>query len=97
MLLARYRQGPTERRKRVADYTGALETTEEIEDVTADITPVTTPPLVVDTITIDPDAKKFQYFISGGVVSTEYKIALTVETSGGQDFVDDVEVEIEES
>lgn len=93
-MLGRYRQQSGESRKRLLDYTRALEDDEELDDVTAAVTP--SGGLTVTNIVIDPDGKIFSYFASGGVDGVTYKIDFTVETTGTQIFEDEVEIEVED-
>lgn len=95
-ILGRYKQQSGERRKRGIDYDRFLEDGETITDVDATVSPETTPPLVVDDVTIDSDGRDFVYFTSGGSDGTEYTIEFSVDTSGGQTLEDEVEIEVED-
>lgn len=94
-ILGRYRQQPRENLKRVIDLRDWLETSEEIETVTAEVTPVTATPLVVDPILIDSAGKKFAYYVSGGEDGTTYTITF-FSTTPTQTREDEVEIEVEE-
>lgn len=94
-VLGRYRQQPRENLKRIIDYKAWLESSEEIEGVTAEVTPVTDTPLVVDPILIDSGGKKFAYWTSGGEDGITYTIEFSV-TTQTQTREDEVEIEVEE-
>jgi hypothetical protein len=96
MLLARYKQQPGERLKRIIDLTTWLESTEEIEDVVVkSITPETTSPFQCTSVVIDPDGKKFAYYLTGGEDGETYKVEFTISTQT-QIREDEIEVDVEE-
>lgn len=96
-ILGRYKQQPGEKRKRGIDYTEFLEDGETVSTVTAAVTPVTSPVFAVSNIVIDPDGKKFAYFVEGGLTNNTYMVELTVTTSLGQILEDEIEIEVEET
>ncbi len=96
MLLARYKQQPGERLKKIIDLTKWLEESEEIESVTVKaVTPTTTTPFEVSSIVIDPDGKKFAYWITGGEDGETYTVEFTISTQT-QVREDEIEVDVEE-
>lgn len=92
MIINRYKQGPLETRKRGVDFTLFCETGEVITNVQmTGISPVTTPPLVVNTILIDPNSQQtFAYDVSGGVDGTEYNVQFTVTFNTLQNVTEEV-------
>jgi hypothetical protein len=95
MLLGRYNQQPGERLKRILDYVRWLESDEEIQTVTAEVTPETDDPLTVPTIVLDPGGKKFAYYTEGGEDGETYLIQFTV-TTPTQVKEDEIEIEVED-
>lgn len=95
MLLGRYKQQPGERIKRIIDLTKWLEESEEIQTVTAEVSPTTEEEFEVPTIVIDPAAKKFAYYAQGGEDGETYKIEFTI-TTQTQVREDEIEVDVEE-
>lgn len=95
-LLGRYKQQPGEKRKRGVDYTKFLESGETIISVMALVSPTTASPVVVSSILIDSGAKKFAYFVEGGLTNTDYLVEFTVTTSLGQILEDEIQFELEE-
>lgn len=96
MLLARYKQQPGERLKRIIDLTKWLESSEEIEDVVVKaITPVTTSPFQCTSVVVDPDGKKFAYYVTGGEDGETYKVEFTISTQT-QVREDEIEFDVEE-
>lgn len=96
MLLGRYKQQPGETLKRIIDLTKWLEASEEIETVTVkDISPDTTTAFQCTSIVIDPDGKKFAYFLTGGEDGETYKVEFTISTQM-QTREDEIEVDVEE-
>jgi hypothetical protein len=98
MILGRYVQQSTERRKRLLDYTDWLEDGETISSVSATAVPDAedAAALVVSGIVIDPDGKKFAYFVEDGEDTVEYTVNFSVTTSLGQIREDEVVFEIED-
>lgn len=96
MLLARYKQQPGELLKRIIDLDSWLEATEEITEVeVAAITPVSTSPFQCTSIVIDPDGKKFAYYLTGGEDGETYKVEFRISTQT-QVREDEIEVDVED-
>lgn len=93
MLLGRYKQQPGEELKRLIDLEAWLEATEEIQTVTTEVTP--SGGLTVTQTVIDPDAKKFAYWVTGGDDGETYKVTFTI-TTQTQTREDEVEIDVEE-
>ena len=87
MSIARYKQQPTDTRKRGVDFTLFCEPGEVITGiVVTPIAPVTTPPLVVTNVLIDPaTGQRFSYTVSGGVDGIEYVVQFEVTFNTLQD------------
>jgi len=92
MIINRYKQGPSDTRKRGVDFTLFCEQGEVITNVQmTGIDTVTTPPLVVSNILIDPVSEQtFSYDVSGGVDGTEYKVQFTVTFNTAQNVNEQV-------
>lgn len=96
-LKGRIIQQPNENIRRLFNYSRWLEAGETLTSVTAAVTPVTSPPLVITNIVIDPDAgKKAAYYASGGVDGETYTATFTATTSIDQVREDEVQVAIRE-
>lgn len=93
MLLGRYKQQPGERIKRIIDLDAWLEATEEIESVSVSVSP--SGGLTVPTVTIDPAARKFAYYATGGTDGETYVATFTI-TTQTQVREDEIEIEVEE-
>lgn len=80
MIINRYKQQPAETRKRGVDFTLFCEPGEIITGIAAPVVaPVTSPPLVVTNVIVDPATQqKFAYDVSGGVDGTEYNVQFDV-------------------
>ncbi len=95
MLLNRYKQQPRDNLKRIIDLTKWLEDSETITGVEVEVTPETDTPLVCDPIAIDPDGKKFAYFLTGGEDGETYTVTFLTSTEQ-QTREDEIEVDVEE-
>jgi hypothetical protein len=73
-----------------------LEAAEIVTLVEPVVTPVTTPPFLVEGVVIDPAGKEFGYFATGGVAGETYAVEFTVSTNGNQVRQDTVEFDVEE-
>jgi hypothetical protein len=63
------------------DFTNLLEAAEEIDAINSvTVTPVTSPPLTVDSQGIDAGGKKVTVYLSSGVVCTKYTVSINVTT-----------------
>lgn len=88
--LGRVLQQPNENLRRLAKYDAWLEPGELITEVAVSISPVTTPPFVIDNIVIGPDADRFAYYAHGGVDGEDYVATFTVTTSVAQVREDEI-------
>lgn len=95
MLLGRYKQQPGDHLKRIIDLDEWLEDDEEIGTVTVEVTPATTSPFQCTSIVIDPNARKFAYWLTGGEDGETYKVEFTI-TTQTQVREDEIEVDVEE-
>lgn len=97
MILDRYRQQPSELRRREVDYTDWLADDETIESpVVTSVTPTTSPTFDLDSVTVDPTGKIVEYFAGGGLSGTDYVVMIRITTSDGQVREDEVEITVEE-
>lgn len=96
MLRGRFVQQPSEEIRRLINYAPWLEEGETITSVSVDVDNSTTPPLVVDTLLIDPDGDRIAYNTSGGVDGEEYTLTFTITTSAGQTREDEILVNVKE-
>ena len=92
MIINRYKQQPTDTRQRGVDFTLFCQPGETIASVTIGApSVVTTPPLVVSNLLVDPaTGQKLSYTVSGGVDGVEYLIPFTVTFNTGQVQVEQV-------
>lgn len=96
-ISGRFRQQPSERRRYRIDYTKSLGEAEIIQaPVTVNVLPVTTPPLVVDGVVIDPEGKQLVLFASGGLSGTTYGVRILAPTNASQILEDDIEVLVQQ-
>ncbi len=84
MPLTKYVKAAGERKRYSIDYSEWLDVGEVLTDVQFAIPTNTTTPLVVDDVMIEPDPTGVQYYVSGGVDSTNYEVVVTATTSGAQ-------------
>ena len=82
-VLAKFDQSPNERIRYSIDYTEWLDTTESVSTMEFVVTPVTTPPFVMDGYFIVDD-KTVVFYTSGGVDQTDYKMEVFCSTSDSQ-------------
>ncbi len=85
MIINRYKQQPTDTRRRGVDFTLFCQSGEKISAIAAPVvTPVTVPPLTVNNIVVDPvSGQTFAYTVAGGVDGTEYLIQFTTTFNTG--------------
>lgn len=94
MLTARYRQKNTDRIRYVI---GLDEFLAELESITG-LTVVQDAGIVVDDVAaLPPDARAFQFFVSGGVAGTVYDFSIIAATSDGQRWTSNMQAIIEET
>ena len=96
MVIARYTQSPGEVKNYQLDYTQWLSVGETISNTTAEISPVSVPPLGV-VATIDPTLLSVSALVSGGLESNDYTVKIITTTSGGQIKEDCIEFTVENS
>lgn len=90
LKMGRLVQQPNESIRRLAKYDRWLEEGERITNVEVSISPVTTPPFVIDQIVIGPDSDRFAYYASGGVDGEDYTASVAVTTSVNQTREDEL-------
>lgn len=96
MLLGRYKQQPGERIKRLIDLDDWLEEDETITDVEVKaVTPLTEAPFTCPTVIVDPEGKKFAYYVTGGEDGETYKVEFTISTQT-QVAEHEIEFDVEE-
>lgn len=99
--LAKYSQTPDELKRYSVEYSDWLDGGETLVSVSFEITPATTPPLVVPSSEIvNGDTNlltNVRFFVSGGVAKTNYKIVVDIVTSGGQVKQDSILFEIRDA
>lgn len=96
MMLGRYRQQPGEKIKRIIDLDDWLEEDETITDVDVEtITPETETPFTCPSVIIDPDGKKFAYYLEGGENGETYKVEFTIHTQTQRPQYE-IEIDVEE-
>lgn len=83
-IIGRHTQSPNERLRWGVNYSDFLEDTETLSSVTFQITPVTSPPFVVDASAFTDSDTRLVFYTSGGVDKTEYKVDVFVVTSESQ-------------
>lgn len=86
MIINRYKQQPTDLRKRGVDFSLFCQSGETISNVVINtVSPATVPALQITQLLIDPSTQqKFAYYVTGGVDGTEYTVTFTVTLSTGQ-------------
>lgn len=101
VLTARVTQAPPEVRRYMLDYTAQLNAGETVTGIAATVTPLQTPPLganpvTVTSIVITPLGNQAVFFVQGGADGIAYEIKFLGTTSLGQVFEDIVEVDVRE-
>jgi len=95
-MLGRYRQQPGEKIKRIIDLDDWLEEDETVTDVEVKaITPETEDEFTCPSVIIDPEGKKFAYYLTGGENGETYKVEFTV-TTQTQIAEYEIEIDVEE-
>ena len=90
-----YRKTVIERRRLYLDYSCWLEEVEKLTGFQVTVTPYTVDaPITVDTAYTDATNKKLAMFVGGGVVNTNYVLAMVVTTDAGQVKRDDIGVRV---
>lgn len=96
MLLDRFRVQPAETRKFTVDYSERLQNGATVTILDSlDVDTVTAPPFTV-VGGFDAEGIKLILFTSGGVSGEEYKLEITVSTSDGQTWQDEIVYTVEE-
>lgn len=97
MLLDRFFMQPAENRKFTIDYTDRLQDLNLIATINGTVvSPVTTTPFVVNSAGIGTALKTVIIFCGGGEDGQSYKLEVTVETTDGQIWQDELEFVVEE-
>jgi hypothetical protein len=91
MNLGKYFKAPHDRKRYSIDYTDWLDIGETVSDVTFEVTPNTANVLVIDGVSIDPNAKGVVFYASEGLDGKNYKVIVHMETSGAQHRDDTVQ------
>jgi len=93
-LLAKYVKAEGERKRYQIDYTNWLDTGEAVLSVAFTVNNQSlTKPLVIDGVQVLPTVLGVQYYISGGLDTTQYDVtALLTTTTGPQIREDDIVV-----
>jgi hypothetical protein len=60
------------------------------------VTPVTTTPLTISNLLVDPGGKIMAFYAGGGEAGTTYKLDIRIITSGAQQREDEIEIEVED-
>jgi hypothetical protein len=96
VLVARFKQSPSEVRRYVLDYTLQMSPGETISTITPTISSPTggNLNLVVSNIAIASSGLQAQFFVSGGQVNQSYEIDFVTTTSIAQTFEDVVQIDI---
>lgn len=84
MSLGKFTQSKDEKKRYEIDYSDWLDTGETVSSIALSSTPSTTPPLVGDDQTINPEATGATFMVSGGATDELYTLVVRMTTSGGQ-------------
>lgn len=95
-LAGRFTQSAGADLRRLIKAGSWLEDGETITDIEVSIDNTTSPAFTIDRIVLGPDADRFAYYASGGVVGEEYVATFTITTSAGQTREDEVQFAIVE-
>jgi hypothetical protein len=86
----RYVKAEGERKRYQLDYTNWLDTGELVTSVVFTISNQTgTKPLVIDGIQVLPSGLGAQYYVSGGLNTTQYQVTATLTTTTGPQVRED--------
>lgn len=96
MKLGKFIKAPGERKRYSIDYNNWLDTGEQVATKSFVITPVTTPPLVIDASIILTGNRSIAFFVDDGLDGEIYKVVVTITTSGGQTKEDVVMFQVKE-
>jgi hypothetical protein len=89
-VVAKYVKAAAERKRYKLYYGNWLDTGEAVASVTFSVTPVTVPPLVIDSSQINSDGVTVQYYASGGITGTSYVVTALMTSTQTQVKEDDV-------
>lgn len=84
MKLGKFIKAPGERKRYSIDYNNWLDTGELISTRTFSVTPVTTPPFLIDASATLPGNRSIAFYAAGGKSGENYKVTVSISTSGGQ-------------
>jgi len=97
MILGKYSKAPLDNKRYTVDYSEWLDAAELVSIATSSIPVNTTiPPLAVNTPQIAVNGLSIQYYVSGGVVGTDYEILIVITTNQGQVREDTVIISVRE-
>jgi len=97
MLLDRFFMQPAENRKFTIDYTERLQDPNILAAINGTVvTPVTTTPFVINSAGIGTSLRTVVIFCGGGEDGERYKVEVTVQTTDGQIWQDELEFVVEE-
>ena len=93
MRIGKFKKGPADRKRYVADYTDWLDGAELLTSVTSEGN-VPVDAFFIDGFVVNTGGKEIIFYASGGVSGTSYTVSLTVNTSMGQIKQDTVTIEV---
>lgn len=96
MKFSTWKQTPQEKKRFTIAYTDWLADGEVIDNVTYAIDNVTTPPLLVESSTVNGDGLGITFYISGGLDEEQYQLRILAETDAGQRKEDYFTIVVEE-
>lgn len=90
MSLAKYVKDPTEQKRYQIDYTNWLDTGEGVTSVVFSVLNQSgSSPLVINSIQVLPTGLGVQYYVSGGLDGTTYRVLATLTTNTGPQVRED--------
>lgn len=84
MKLGKFIKAPGERKRYSIDYDNWLETGELVSTRSFSVSPATTPAFVVDASATLPGNRSIAFYVNGGKSGENYKVTVSISTSGGQ-------------
>lgn len=95
MKLSTFKHTPQEKKRYTISYSDWLGDGEVVDSVTYGIDNTTTPPLLVESSTVNGDGLGITFFVSGGLDEEQYKLYVLMETDAGQRKEDYMTVVVE--
>lgn len=97
MFLDRFFMQPAEIRQFTIDYTDRLQDPNILQSINSTVvTPVTTTPFVINSAGIGTTLRTVIIYCGGGEDGERYKVEVTVQTTDGQIWQDELEFVVEE-